>query len=90
MGGLWGRARGRLQHAGRARGELLRRALDVFGLASLSEGVDAPPEIVELAELRRAARAARDFEEADRLRAEIEAAGWEARDVADGFQLVPK
>ena len=70
--------------------ELLRRALDVFGLASLSEGVDAPPEIVELAELRRAARAARDFEEADRLRAEIEAAGWEARDVADGFQLVPK
>ena len=33
---------------------------------------------------------ARDFDEADRLRAEIEAAGWEARDVADGFQLVPK
>ena len=70
--------------------ELLRRALDVFGLASLSEDVDAPPEIVELAELRRAARAARDFGEADRLRAEIEAAGWEARDVAEGFQLVPK
>ena len=70
--------------------ELLRRALDVFGLASLSEDVDAPPEIVELAELRRAARAAGDFEEADRLRAEIEAAGWEARDVAEGFQLVPK
>jgi cysteinyl-tRNA synthetase len=70
--------------------ELLRRALDVFGLASLAEGVDAPAEVVELAERRRAARAARDFEEADRLRAEIEAAGWEARDVADGFQLVPK
>jgi cysteinyl-tRNA synthetase len=70
--------------------ELLRRALDVFGLASLAEAVDAPAEIVELAERRRAARAARDFDEADRLRAEIEAAGWEARDVADGFQLVPK
>jgi cysteinyl-tRNA synthetase len=70
--------------------DLLRRALDVFGLASLAEGVDAPPEIVELAERRRTARAARDFDEADRLRAEIEAAGWEARDVADGFQLVPK
>jgi cysteinyl-tRNA synthetase len=70
--------------------ELLRRALDVFGLASLAEEVDAPPEIVELAERRRAARTARDFDEADRLRAEIEAAGWEARDVADGFQLVPK
>jgi cysteinyl-tRNA synthetase len=69
---------------------LLRRALDVFGLASLAEAVDAPPEIVELAQRRREARAARDFDEADRLRGEIEAAGWEARDVADGFQLVPK
>jgi cysteinyl-tRNA synthetase len=70
--------------------DLLRRALDVFGLASLAEDVAAPPEIVELAERRREARDARDFDEADRLRAEIEAAGWEARDVADGFQLVPK
>jgi cysteinyl-tRNA synthetase len=70
--------------------DLLRRALDIFGLASLAEAADAPPEIVELAERRRQARTARDFDEADRLRAEIEAAGWEARDVADGFQLVPK
>jgi cysteinyl-tRNA synthetase len=70
--------------------ELLRRALDVFGLAWLAEQQAAPPEIVELAERRRQARAARDFDEADRLRVEIEAAGWEARDVADGFQLVPK
>jgi cysteinyl-tRNA synthetase len=70
--------------------QLLRRALDLFGLASLAEDAAAPPDIVELAERRRAARAARDFGEADRLRAEIEAAGWEARDVADGFQLVPK
>jgi cysteinyl-tRNA synthetase len=70
--------------------ELLRRALDVFGLASLADRQEAPPEVVELAERRREARAARDFDEADRLREEIEAAGWEARDVADGFQLVPK
>ena len=70
--------------------DLLRRALNVFGLASLAEGVAAPREIVELAKRRSQARAARDFDEADRLRAEIEAAGWEARDVADGFQLVPK
>jgi cysteinyl-tRNA synthetase len=62
----------------------------VFGLASLAEGEEAPAEIVELAERRREARGARDFEEADRLRREIEAAGWEARDVADGYQLVPK
>ena len=70
--------------------ELLRRALDIFGLASLAETEDAPPEVVELARQRQEARAARDFDEADRLRAEIEAAGWEARDVADGFQLVPR
>ena len=70
--------------------ELLRRALDIFGLASLAERHDAPPEIVELAKQRQEARAARDFDEADRLRAEIEAAGWEARDAADGFQLVPR
>jgi len=70
--------------------ELLRRALDVFGLETLAEDAAAPPEIVELAERRRRARDERDFDEADRLRAEIEAAGWEARDVADGFQLVPK
>jgi cysteinyl-tRNA synthetase len=69
---------------------LLRRALDIFGLASLAEEEDAPPEVVELAKQRQEARAARDFDEADRLRAEIEAAGWEARDVADGFQLVPR
>jgi cysteinyl-tRNA synthetase len=70
--------------------ELLRRALDIFGLASLAEDEDAPPEVMELAKQRQEARAARDFDEADRLRAEIEAAGWEARDVADGFQLVPR
>jgi cysteinyl-tRNA synthetase len=54
---------------------LLRRALDIFGLASLAEEEDAPPEVVELARQRQEARAARDFDEADRLRAEIEAAG---------------
>jgi cysteinyl-tRNA synthetase len=70
--------------------ELLRRALDVFGLATLAETAAAPTEVVELAQRRQAARALRDFEEADRLRAQIEAEGWEARDVADGFQLVPK
>jgi cysteinyl-tRNA synthetase len=70
--------------------ELLRRALDVFGLASLAETKEVPSEIFELAKQRQEARAARNFDEADRLRAEIEAAGWEARDVADGFHLVPR
>jgi cysteinyl-tRNA synthetase len=68
--------------------ELLRRALAVFGLESLAESDEAPQEIVALAEERVRARAARDFEAADRLRAEIEAAGWDVRDEADGFRLV--
>jgi cysteinyl-tRNA synthetase len=67
---------------------LLRRGLSVFGLGSLADEEEAPPETVKLAEARRAARAASDYAEADRLRAEIEAAGWEVRDEAGGFRLV--
>jgi cysteinyl-tRNA synthetase len=70
--------------------ELLHRALDVFGLATLAELPEAPTDVVSLAEQRQAARARRDFAEADRLRSEIEAAGWEARDAGEDFQLVPK
>ncbi len=69
--------------------ELLERALEVFGLGSLAERPEAPAEAVALAEQREQARALRDFEAADRLRGEIAALGWEVRDVADGFQLVP-
>jgi cysteinyl-tRNA synthetase len=68
--------------------ELLRRALDVFGIASLAESEEAPPEVADLAERRRRARADGDFGEADRLRAEIESLSWEVRDVADGYRLV--
>src|SRR5206468_4196928 len=70
--------------------ELLRRALGVFGLDTLGAKEQAPPDIVELAELRQQARAGRDFAEADRLRAEIEAAGWELRDEPGGYSLVRK
>jgi cysteinyl-tRNA synthetase len=70
--------------------ELLRRALDVFGLGTLAEQREAPAEVKALAERRQAARAQGDYEEGDRLRAAIEAAGWQVRDVADGYQLVPK
>ena len=64
----------------------LRRALELFGLAP--PDVDAPDEIRELARLRQEARERRDFAESDRLRAEIEAAGWEVRDEAGGYRLV--
>jgi cysteinyl-tRNA synthetase len=72
--------------------ELLRRALDVFGLAGLAADPDAPDEVLRLAAARVAARDARDWGEADRLRDEIEAAGWEVRDVADApfYRLVPR
>lgn len=50
----------------------------------------APDPIVALAEARALAKAARDFAEADRLRAEIDAAGWRITDTPSGFALEPK
>jgi cysteinyl-tRNA synthetase len=81
-----------LFHDWRARGRTasLRWGLELFGLGDLAEMAAAPAEIVALAERRQEARAGRDFDEADRLRGEIEDQGWEVRDVADGFELVPK
>ena len=70
--------------------ELLRRALDVFGLASLAERQQAPADVVALADRRGAARASRDFTEADRLRDEIAALGWEVRDAGEEYVLVPR
>jgi cysteinyl-tRNA synthetase len=72
--------------------DLLRTGLALFGLESLAAEEAAPVELDELARKRADARAGGDFDEADRLRQEIEAAGWEVRDVAgdSGYQLVPK
>ena len=69
----------------------LREMLDVLGLASLldSAGDGPPPEAMELAERRGAAREARDWAEADRLRDELRAMGWEVRDGPQGPELVP-
>lgn len=47
----------------------------------------APPEIQHLAALRAEARRARDWEAADRLRLEIEAAGWRVVDAATLWTL---
>jgi cysteinyl-tRNA synthetase len=70
--------------------DLLRRAFGIFGLDSIAEVEEAPAEVADLAEQRRQARDAKDFDEADRLRDEIAAAGWEVRDVAEppGYRLV--
>jgi cysteinyl-tRNA synthetase len=72
--------------------DLLRRALDLFGLGSLAESEEAPDQLHELARKRAAARANGDYGEGDRLRDEIAAAGWDVRDVAGdpGYQLVPR
>src|SRR6185437_721934 len=70
--------------------ELLRRAFGIFGLESIGDVEEAPPEVAELARRRREARDAKDFPGADRLRDEIVDAGWEVRDVAEppGYRLV--
>jgi cysteinyl-tRNA synthetase len=70
--------------------QLLKRALEVFGLDSLATGVGAPYEVRQLAERRQQARDRGDFDEADRLRRQIDAHGWEARDQPEGVVLVPR
>jgi cysteinyl-tRNA synthetase len=69
--------------------ELLRRGLDVFGLGAVGESAKPPAEVVELGRRRAEARAAKDFDAADRLRDELAALGWAMRDRPDGFDLVP-
>jgi cysteinyl-tRNA synthetase len=68
----------------------LREMLGVLGLESLLEAdAGAPPEARELAERRAAARGARDWAQADRLRDELRELGWEVRDGPAGQELVP-
>jgi cysteinyl-tRNA synthetase len=63
--------------------------LAVLGLENLAARDEGPPaELAELAERRLAAREAREFGEADRLRDEIAAAGWVVRDAPGGWELV--
>jgi cysteinyl-tRNA synthetase len=69
--------------------ELLRKGLSLFGLESLADQQSAPDEIVALAARRQKARGLGAFDEADRLREEVEAAGWQIRDKPNGFDLVP-
>ena len=50
--------------------------------------MQAPENIQHLAAERLAARASKDFAQADALRDEIAAAGWKVIDTPDGFELV--
>ena len=69
----------------------LRDMLSVLGLDNLLDvaEADAPAEVIELRDAREQARAARDFAEADRLREQIRAHGWEVRDGPEGPELLP-
>ena len=80
-------------------GQIWKQALDfdrVFGLSldraelPQSEKEEAPPEILALCERRWQAKKQKNFALADSLRAEVEAAGYEIADRADGFSVRPK
>ena len=66
-------------------------ALDrVFGLGLATwtpARLEVPEDVRALAEARAAARKARDWVEADRLRTLLHAAGWEMADRPDGYDL---
>lgn len=68
----------------------LDEMLYALGLESLLERgeVEAPEEIERIAAEREVARAARDFERADRLRDQLAERGWEIRDTPEGARLV--
>jgi cysteinyl-tRNA synthetase len=69
----------------------LREMLGVLGLENLLDAADAeaPSEVIELRDAREKARAERDWAEADRLREQIRAQGWEVRDSPGGPELLP-
>ncbi|UPA28403.1 MAG: cysteine--tRNA ligase [Verrucomicrobiota bacterium] len=50
---------------------------------------EIPLEITALAEERKRAKAQKQYAEADRLRAQINAKGWSITDQKDGYQLMP-
>ena len=70
----------------------LREMLSILGLENLLEvaAPEAPAEVRELSEARERVRQDRDFAEADRLREQIRALGWEVRDGPSGPELLPR
>ncbi|HUE28757.1 MAG TPA: DALR domain-containing protein, partial [Solirubrobacteraceae bacterium] len=69
----------------------LGEMLEVLGLHNLlTVEVAVPPDQVrELLDARERAREARDYAEADRLRDQIHALGWDVRDGPGGPELLP-
>ena len=65
---------------------LLDTLLGVLGIQP-EEEAEIPQEIFEMAERRKAARAEKNWAEADRLRDEIAARGYELKDTPDGVKI---
>ncbi len=69
-----------------------RGLLDFWGringvLALEADAAAIPPDIAALADQRRAARAAKDWAQSDRLREELLARGWMIKDTKEGAKL---
>jgi cysteinyl-tRNA synthetase len=73
--------------------EAISQMLELVGLGTLTkpdEGAEADQEAEALMAEREEARAAQDFERADRIRDELAGLGWEVRDSSEGPQIVPR
>ena len=87
----WVREANRRIDAGQALGPgRLPEMLHLLGLESLLDSADEEPdeEAQRLLREREEARAAGDFEQADRRRGELAELGWEVRDTPEGPRLV--
>ncbi len=88
MAVAWEVLRGDLPPAARKATLLAFDRVFGLGLATWQPRAEAIPEQVQLlAAARAAARAAKQWGEADRLRAALNAVGWEMEDGADGYAL---
>ena len=74
--------------------ELLKKFDSVLALKideptnDLSNEMEIPQDVVELAKRRKEARANKDWTESDRLRDEIQAKGYNIKDSKDGYEIV--
>ncbi len=64
--------------------------LDLDRVWDTDDATAVPPEVQALADARILARAARDWDRADALRASLETAGWDVTDTPDGPVLTPR
>lgn len=76
--------------------ELALKMDEIFGLSfdkareyvlEMNKQESVPQEVTELAELRKSAKAAKDWTEADRLRGEIAALGYNIKDTKEGYEI---